>query len=158
MDTRRTRQNKSDTEMYNDSEEEHDLASRRVRGGESHGRLRGALSTKKTLHDSAYGCTPPKRQHQDTASSYTHAEKSEKHREFARRHYDDDKEEAEEAVDPQVKNSQESDMAFYSQTRKTFFEGEKIGEELFNEALDQAIDEAKDDDITQLTEHMDRQQ
>jgi len=143
--------------MNNDSEDERDLGSRRVTGGESDGRLR-ALTSKRTLHDGAYGCTPPKRQHQDTASSYTHAEKSEKQREFVRRHYGHDKEEAEEAVDPQAKDSQDSDMASYSQTRKTLFEGEKIGEELFTEALDHAIDEAKDDDITELTDHMDRQQ
>jgi len=49
-------------------------------------------------------------------------------------------------------------MASYSQTCKTLFEGEKIGEELFTEALDHSIDEAKDDNITELTDHMDRQQ
>jgi len=110
--------------------------------------LRGALSSKRTLHDGAYGGTPPKRQQQDTASSYTHAEKREKQQEFVKRHYDHDREEAEEAVDPQAKNLQESDMASYPQTRKTLFEGEKVGEELFTEALNNAIDKAKDDEIT----------
>jgi len=117
--------------MYNDTEDELDVGSRRVTGGESHGQLRGALSSKRTLHNGAYGGTPPKRQQQDTASSYTHAEKRKKQREFVRRHYDHDRMEAEEAVDPQAKDLQESDMASYSHTRKTLFEGEKVGEELF---------------------------
>jgi len=82
MNTRRTRRNKSDTELDNKSEEKHDVANSRVTGGESHGRLRGALSSKRTLHDGSYSCTPPKRQHQDIANSYTHAEKREKPRKF----------------------------------------------------------------------------
>jgi len=108
------------TEM--DSKEESDLASCCIKGGESHRRLRGALSSKRTL----YGDTPPKQQQQDTTSSYTHAEKSEKHKELVRKHYDHDREDTEEAVDPQAKDLQENDSGPYTQPRKNLFEEDKI--------------------------------
>jgi len=117
--------------------------------------LRGALSSKRTLHD---GASPPKQQQQDTASSYTHAEKSEKHKKFVRRHYDHDREDTEEAIDPQAKDSQESDMGPYTQPRKNLFEKDKIAQDIFNAALDNEVDRADEDGITELTDHMDRQQ
>jgi len=49
-------------------------------------------------------------------------------------------------------------MGPYSQPRKNLFENEKIELDLFNAALNHAVNRAKDDDITELTDHMDKQQ
>jgi len=88
MNTRQTIRNRSELEMDNDSDEEknrernreretardteRDPTRRRITGAESQVRSRGVGGSKRTLHDVAFGRTPPKRLHPKTVSSHTY--------------------------------------------------------------------------------------
>jgi len=158
--------------MDNDTEEELNSTSRRVTGGESLRQLRRALSSKRSINGGAYGGRPPKRQFPETVSSraYTQVVMSEKHSEYIRRHFDSEADNREENIEERTHNTEsvhhEEEAAHRTQQRKKLFAEENKEQDLFHTALDRiyfiqrAIEQAheQDDDITELTDGMDRQQ
>jgi len=68
----RERDEERDRERQTDGSRGRDAMSRRVTGAESQTQPRGAVGTKRMLHEGASGGTPPKRLHPEIVSSRAH--------------------------------------------------------------------------------------
>jgi len=105
--------------------------SRRVTGAESQTRPRGVGSSKRTLHDRAFGGTPPKRRYPANASPYTYIVTGARPKEPMARYCRTEPSDTGRGGHASTTQYQTSDRAHVSQERRRLFENDIMDPDTF---------------------------
>jgi len=132
--------------------------SRRVTGAESLVRLRGVCSSKKTLHDGAFGGTPLKRQYPGIVSSHTYTATGARPKEPVARYGGSEPYDTGRGGHVSTKAYQTSDRGHVSQERRRLLENDVMDPDIFTNTLIGAAEEAQPAEISNLIAIMDKQQ
>jgi len=157
-DEKRNRERDEERNRERDEErnKERDAMSCRVTGAEALVRPRGVGSSKRTLHDGAFGGTPPKRQYPGTVSSHTYTARGARPKEPVAQYCGGEPFDTGRGGHVWKKAYQTSDRGHVSQERRRLFENDVM--DIFTNTLIGAAEEAQPAEISELIAIMDKQQ